>query len=128
MTTTPFSSTAPTYPLLSAWYYGRLAEQWNNEKQRIINASSAHSEDRIGHLAAAKLCVELSDEYALLENDVKQRVDEHQGDAECSDDLLDFYDALQDDSRPFWRAELQSISGNRAIFEDEFDYQEKKEA
>lgn len=126
--TTPLSSTTPTYPLLSAWHGDRLAEQWGNEKQSIRAAMPCLSKDRAGHLAAAKLCVDISDEYALLENDVKQRVDEHQGDAECSDDLLDFYDALQDDSRPFWRAELQSISGNRAIFEDEFDYQEKKEA
>lgn len=126
--TTPFSSTAPTYPLLAAWYSDRLAAEWDNEKQRLINASSALSEDRAGHLAAAKLCVECGDEYAVLEDDVKQRVEEHQGDAEYSDEVLDFYDALQNEQRTFWRAELQSISRNRAIFEDEFDYRELKEA
>lgn len=126
--TTPFSSTAPTYPLLAAWYYGRLAAEWTNEKQRIANASSDLSEDRIGHIASAKLCVECGNEYALLEADVKQRVSEHQGDAEWSDEVLDFYDALQDDSRLFYRAILQDISGNRAIFEDEFDYRESKGA
>lgn len=119
------TSLSTIYPLLTAWHNDRLAEQWGNECQRMSNASSGLSEERRGHIAAARLCVELGNEYAVLEIDVKRRVEEHQWDAEYSDETLDFYDALQDDSRPFYRAILQDISGNRDIFTDEFDYREQ---
>ena len=120
--TTPFHSTESPYPLLTEWFYGRLKGVWLDVKD-VIEDDPKLSPVRAGELAAAKLAVQLSQEYVRLEQDVKQRVREHFS-TEYSDAYIEFYDRLQDDDLPSYRQILQDISGTRTMLLDEQQYRE----
>lgn len=117
----PFASDNSPYPLLTAWYYGRLQAEWCKTQRALIESDLKLSPIRAGELAAARLAVWISQEYAMFAAEVNRRV-RAVSNPDYSDVYTDFYDALQDESLPTYRGVLQDVSGTRTMLLDEQDY------
>ena len=116
--TTMTTSLSTIYSLLTAWHNDRLAEQWGNECQRSATPpldslrSVKDTSQRLGFALSWAMGI------AVLEIDVKRRVEEHQWDDGIA--MRRWISMMRsNDSRPFYRAIIQDISGNRDIFTDD---------
>ena len=130
--TSPFDSTNSPYPLLTAWYYGRLEKEWKAVKQNIIEADHTLSQERAGEIAAANLSFTLGREYLALENEVKRRTDTYMDTGEGMDtlgeELIDFYDKLGTliVEGPYYKRILVDLSQTRTLISDEQALREKE--
>jgi hypothetical protein len=112
------------YPLLTAWLNGTLRAAWNTERDALKRDDPKLLQWVVDHEAAARVSARLSMEENRLRLAARHLAWKHRSDPSYCDEVIEFYDALQDDALKGYRGILQDLSGNRSLIADEIRYME----
>lgn len=112
------------YPLLTAWQEGRLRNVWEQECIRLKRDDPKLLDSVARKYAGARVSAHISMEYEQLASTARHHARRNQSNPFYTDEIIEFYDALQSDELQSYRSILQDISGNPDIWADETGYLE----
>lgn len=108
-----------TYPLLHAWQSGQLRPVWLQERDLMLKEDPKLLDWVADFGAAACVSARITAEYETLRGEAKRRALRCGYEPDYTDEIIEFYDTLQDDHLVHYRSVLQDISGNPQIWLDE---------